>query len=618
MGQFIYNNVYLPSKEEIDWDENVNNNFSILANLCQESSNILQKISALNTELASVQNMSNDSDDVLDRKINSLRNELNKELELLTISLNNLRNTVNSIETGEAQHAVRSDTSALADIAKNLQNSLTINGTNFNGSNPISLSLTTQTEFNTLSSSLQQAISEIQGRLDQVESVEFKIEVLPQLPETGNGHTIYLVPKSTGNIPSNAKDEYVWSNGRFELIGDTEAKITNFYTKDQTDSSYVSLNNDQVINGYKVFTNTIKGNLNGVADKATKLDHKIKINDTEFDGSENITTVKWGQYRFISIYDYDKTNTTKYKVDGSADVDFILPRNIKFVSEVIGTSEIGTLNNTTANITNLTNTTAEIGTLNNTLGNINTLNTVNITNSNKITSKDLQCTNNIQSDSLNANSSSITALTTGNITNSNKITSKDLQCTNNIQTNSLNANSSSITTLSGNSCSYTNYYGHYNYTVPVDTSEYVFTVNVANNDGFRIKCGGGNDAGYVSFETHDNATEPVYFKQCNGLIEYTITLMDANHNSNFCGNITAPKFIGNLQGNVNATDITTTNVKASSVNSSSITANNITVNTKITSPDFSGTFNGTANGTFNGTINASSLKLNGHTITIVD
>ena len=172
--------------------------------------------------------------------------------------------------------------------------------------------------------------------------------------------------------------------------------------------------------------------------------------------------------------------------------------------------------------------------------------------------------------------------------------------------------------MSGNSCSYTNYYGHYNYTVPVDTSEYVFTVNVANNDGFRIKCGGGNDAGYVSFETHDNATEPVYFKQCNGLIEYTITLMDANHNSNFCGNITAPKFIGNLQGNVNATDITTTNVKASSVNSSSITANNITVNTKITSPDFSGTFNGTANGTFNGTINASSLKLNGHTITIVD
>ena len=618
MGQFIYNNVYLPSKEEIDWDENVNNNFSILANLCQESSNILQKISALNTELASVQNMSNDSDDVLDRKINSLRNELNKELELLTISLNNLRNTVNSIETGEAQHAVRSDTSALADIAKNLQNSLTINGTNFNGSNPISLSLTTQTEFNTLSSSLQQAISEIQGRLDQVESVEFKIEVLPQLPETGNGHTIYLVPKSTGNIPSNAKDEYVWSNGRFELIGDTEAKITNFYTKDQTDSSYVSLNKDQVINGYKVFTNTIKGNLTGVADKATKLDHKIKINDTEFDGSENITTVKWGQYRYISIYDYDKTNTTKYKVDGSADVDFILPRNIKFVSEVIGTSEIGTLNNATANITNLKNTTAEIGTLNNTLGNINTLNTVNITNSNKITSKDLQCTNNIQTNSLNANSSGITALTTGNITNSNKITSKDLQCTNNIQTNSLNANSSSITTLSGNSCSYTNYYGHYNYTVPVDTSEYVFNVNMANNDCFRIKCGGGNDAGYVSFETHDNATEPVYFKQCNGLIEYTVTLMDANHNSNFCGNITAPKFIGNLQGNVNATDITTTNVKASSVNSSGITANNITVNTKITSPDFSGTFNGTANGTFNGTVNASSLKLNGHTITIVN
>ena len=54
----------------------------------------------------------------------------------------------------------------------------------------------------------------------------------------------------------------------------------------------------------------------GEASKAKKLSNQITINGTNFDGSSNITTAKWGQARNITI------DGVKKLIDGSADIVF--------------------------------------------------------------------------------------------------------------------------------------------------------------------------------------------------------------------------------------------------------------------------------------------------------
>ena len=66
----------------------------------------------------------------------------------------------------------------------------------------------------------------------------------------------------------------------------------------------------------------------GEASKAKKLSNQITINGTNFDGSGNITTQKWGQGRNITIDGVTKS------IDGSSNIDFNTI-NIKSVSIVI-------------------------------------------------------------------------------------------------------------------------------------------------------------------------------------------------------------------------------------------------------------------------------------------
>ncbi len=73
----------------------------------------------------------------------------------------------------------------------------------------------------------------------------------------------------------------------------------------------------------------IIGNNNSAT--ATKLKTKRKINNTDFDGSADITTTKWGTARTIKIQDNDGTNTESSgtSIDGSADKTLKLPATIK-------------------------------------------------------------------------------------------------------------------------------------------------------------------------------------------------------------------------------------------------------------------------------------------------
>lgn len=55
---------------------------------------------------------------------------------------------------------------------------------------------------------------------------KFSIEVVDELPEVGRDNVIYFVPKD-GAAPD-VHDEYVWTNGAFELIGSTQVDLSNY------------------------------------------------------------------------------------------------------------------------------------------------------------------------------------------------------------------------------------------------------------------------------------------------------------------------------------------------------------------------------------------------------
>lgn len=61
------------------------------------------------------------------------------------------------------------------------------------------------------------------------------IEVVTELPETGEANVIYLVPKQDED-ENNVFDEYIWINDDWELIGTTDVDLSNYLAKDNITS----------------------------------------------------------------------------------------------------------------------------------------------------------------------------------------------------------------------------------------------------------------------------------------------------------------------------------------------------------------------------------------------
>ena len=67
-----------------------------------------------------------------------------------------------------------------------------------------------------------------------------RLEVVSELPESGDSSTIYLVPAESGNTYdgsgyTNYYDEFIYINDSWELIGTTQIDLTNYYTKDEVE-----------------------------------------------------------------------------------------------------------------------------------------------------------------------------------------------------------------------------------------------------------------------------------------------------------------------------------------------------------------------------------------------
>lgn len=68
-------------------------------------------------------------------------------------------------------------------------------------------------------------------------SIEYK--VVDELPSSGKVGIIYLVPKETPE-EQDAYDEYIWLNDKWEHIGTSKVKLSDYYTKEETDSTFAT------------------------------------------------------------------------------------------------------------------------------------------------------------------------------------------------------------------------------------------------------------------------------------------------------------------------------------------------------------------------------------------
>lgn len=78
-----------------------------------------------------------------------------------------------------------------------------------------------------------------------------KIEVVTELPETGEANVIYLVPKQTED-ENNVFDEYIWINDDWELIGTTDVDLSG-YQPLLTAGEGIDITNDTISSAMPVY-----------------------------------------------------------------------------------------------------------------------------------------------------------------------------------------------------------------------------------------------------------------------------------------------------------------------------------------------------------------------------
>lgn len=76
---------------------------------------------------------------------------------------------------------------------------------------------------------------QINSLIGSITTINFKI--VDSLPGTGENNLIYLVPSSKQE-EKNVKDEYIWVDDSWELIGSTKIDLSNYYTRDEVNSTF--------------------------------------------------------------------------------------------------------------------------------------------------------------------------------------------------------------------------------------------------------------------------------------------------------------------------------------------------------------------------------------------
>ncbi len=125
--------------------------------------------------------------------------------------------------------------------------------------------------------------TEVNNLIGQIKTVS--IEVVDELPTTGETNKIYFVPK-TGEV-GDTYNEYIWINNAWELIGSTQVDLTGYATEDWVNGKIADFVTDaqvtQIVNNAlsNYYTQTQVNNLLSV--KANISDIPTKVSELEND-----------------------------------------------------------------------------------------------------------------------------------------------------------------------------------------------------------------------------------------------------------------------------------------------------------------------------------------------
>lgn len=182
--------------------------------------------------------------------------EFNKVLSKIPVIISSIENyptegSKNLITSGGVYQALKDSETSAEETHQELLNEISnVNSTLSTEISTVNTNLTTkitQIETTTIPNTIKativdnldtedsnKALSATQGKVLKTmisNLANLRIEVVNELPSTGETNVIYLVKKAGTN--PDVHDEYVYVEGNWEKIGNTEVDLSNYYTKDQ-------------------------------------------------------------------------------------------------------------------------------------------------------------------------------------------------------------------------------------------------------------------------------------------------------------------------------------------------------------------------------------------------
>ena len=110
---------------------------------------------------------------------------------------------------------------------------------------------------NTISTTSTWSSSKI---VSELANAGFDVQVVQELPATGEAHTLYFVPSADPKT-QNIYDEYLYANNAWEQVGSTAVDMSDSYTKSEIDTSI-----NTALSSYATIAN-VDSSLNLKADK---------------------------------------------------------------------------------------------------------------------------------------------------------------------------------------------------------------------------------------------------------------------------------------------------------------------------------------------------------------